>query len=842
MKNSHASLAFIAGWLTLLCSATGATPPLAPTEGREEIDKIIVAVSDNSSASALNIRRLFEVVTYPDVDPELFELLGRPAAVRLVFGENFRIDEENMTESYIATARLAQTYAALYFEDAGTPLVEVQERLRADDRFVYAAISEPWHFSATPNDPFFADPFPFTPENVDFQWGSQTNSLGLPAAWDRNTGWAQVGLLDGGPPITSDPSGNLFYLVSHPDLLQVVAYNLSANFQYGYPAIANPRQLYVSQATPHGTHTMGIIAANSNNGVGVAGVCWHCSIFYGQVVPDGGREPDTYSVSMALTSFANWGAQVVNLSAGINPQFFDDCTVTGYGTGADPTCIAMVISESFGTMFIASGGNNKDSAVDFPARDAKAIGVGGTDVLNATWDEQNWPADAWDYTSGPYVGCPNYPFPSVPPNQCGSNQSAPGLNQLDFAAPARLVVSTIPLGAQYDPINWSNCNDYNFPGPYTLGPAPYYEPRGQIDSYGYCTGTSMSAPFITGIAALVRSVNPLLDSPEVYKALKSGASGNGIYSSDQGWGRPNAGLAVSNALGKVNGVIVINRLTPMFVLRNYTEKDRLYTTRPQAASGALSGNYLTDVYRCVGTTFPCTFAADPGTYIPRPYASAPSAPNPEATSLIGYDNYPTFKPTSEAEPRASFWVFTSDKSPWPSIALKPLYRLSFREPCDWRDHIYTTEQAGINYLTTTDFCPQDAGFQSYHLDGIEGYILNGCPPQYNCDSNLDSTAPQKLYRRYSYSDESYALLLDSQLGVPPFFSYATDPFYNPATGGVIGYVFPNIDSDSDGLPDGMERMYGMNWLSGDSDGDGYSDLIEFPLTTLQLAKRDPLIP
>lgn len=85
-------------------------------------------------------------------------------------------------------------------------------------------------------------------------------------------------------------------------------------------------------------------------------------------------------------------------------------------------------------------------------------------------------------------------------------------------------------------------------------------------------------------------------------------------------------------------------------------------------------------------------------------------------------------------------------------------------------------------------------------------------------------------------------MLAGQVGTAPSIGYNSDPFYDPATLGVLGYVFPNVDSDSDGLPDGMERMYGMNRYSNNSDGDAFLDGQEFPISTLQPNSLDPLIP
>jgi hypothetical protein len=56
---------------------------------------------------------------------------------------------------------------------------------------------------------------------------------------------------------------------------------------------------------------------------------------------------------------------------------------------------------------------------------------------------------------------------------------------------------------------------------------------------------------------------------------------------------------------------------------------------------------------------------------------------------------------------------------------------------------------------------------------------------------------------------------------------------------VLGYAYPSVDSDSDGLVDGMEYLIGTNPLSADSDGDGQGDAIEFP--QVGVSTSDPCV-
>lgn len=56
---------------------------------------------------------------------------------------------------------------------------------------------------------------------------------------------------------------------------------------------------------------------------------------------------------------------------------------------------------------------------------------------------------------------------------------------------------------------------------------------------------------------------------------------------------------------------------------------------------------------------------------------------------------------------------------------------------------------------------------------------------------------------------------------------------------LLGYAYPSVDSDGDGLADGFERVIGTSDASVDSDGDGASDSEEFPMA--EISTSDPCI-
>jgi serine protease len=789
----------------------------------DENGLIIAAIADNGEDSQLNSQRLKSVVRDPQIDPDLYELLGQPVNAEHYFGE--QRPQQAMNEDAIDAISSMAHYVVLIYSST-QELTEITERLRTDSRFGYVDVPKAGRYLAAPNDTFFQKPAsPVTPQWLEnYQWGMQSWSTNLTGAWDYTKGWATLGIMDAGPSVAASTAPgwqHLLYRVNHADLNQIVAYNQSWDYRsFNVASVYPRRQLKNWLATPHGTHVLGIAAANSNNGAGVAGVCWNCSVNYGQTSL-------WFEPPLIMHNFTYSGAQAANLSGYLEYTvgFGVPCSSYAYGPSSHPACPALKLMNAFDVPFVAASGNYLSNTLNFPSSDPLAIAVGGMDSMANVWDERTRTSDPWDVMSGPWAGCTDYVAAGLggpPPEECGHNSGA----GIDFIAPARKIVSTLPYGAEYSEVHPQHdvCNDASFSGP--------------LDGYGFCTGTSMAAPMVTAMIGLARSANPLLSKPTVVTQMASSASSGGVYSNATGWGTPNA-QAVDEAIrGTVGCAPVKVRATPMFLLSNISDRDRLYTTRPQLASGALSGQYLTDPLdsNCwdIGSCSPTTETT------PRPYTAGIIG---ESATVTGYGEFPGYKSWPGYVPQAAFWVLTSDKTAIPTsdgMSIKPLYRMSFVAQCDWRDHFYTTEQSEINLLSTTDYCPATTGKQSFHFDAIEGYIFKTCPEGFYCNNTRDYSDLQALYRRWSATDQKSALILESQLSLPQFATYTTDHFSNnPSSTGFLGYVILNIDSDGDALPDGFERLLGLNWMSTDTDGDGMSDLVEYPLAGIQAAGRDP---
>ncbi len=651
-------------------------------------------------------------------------------------------------------------------------------RLGLDQRLGFVGQADGSIWSATrPRDPLYSSPdgLPQPRQQEYFQ------QLGFESAWDHTKGHAIVGVADTGVE------------VGHEDLAGNLRLHHSWNFEEGHP---NPSE--TGRARGHGTHVAGILAADTDNALGVAGSCWNCSLLMS-------RAPGTGERVGAFTWMAGNGAQIVNLSgaetaAGVLDADFPPgvpCATTPHFQ-QHVFCPLLELLEAREIAFTVSSGNER-RRIDFPANEPSTIAVGGIERSGELWDDFDRPGCILDPPAGA-SGWGDF-------FQCGSNFGP----EQDFAAPAKQVLSTFFTGFPYAPA--AGCSDDpNHPN--TLDPEGNFRALG----YDWCTGTSMSAPFVAGVFGLVRSVNPLLSVADAKRAIAETTSRQGSRDEAFGFGPPDAAAAVERTLGTSGGVQMSNRLTPMFSLFAPAASDYLYTSKPQVASAAVAG----------------TLHQSPTSSTILPYGSASvGAP------VAGVAAFPVEPSLPSPVPTSSFWVFTSDVNPFDSVApLVPLYRLSFADDCSSRDHVYATSKADVDLFTGADGrlpdqCPEQPGDQGYRLDAIEGYVFSHCPPGFTCDDPQDPGQPQCIHRRSRAGEGGHALVMERELGQPPYESYT-----GVVGGSCIGYVFPNSDSDGDQLIDGFELLLGTLPGGTDSDCDGAVDGSEVPIAGLPVS--DPL--
>lgn len=212
----------------------------------------------------------------------------------------------------------------------------------------------------------------------------------------------------------------------------------------------------MAEESTHGTHVSGIIAAERNNDYGIDGIADAAKIMTIRTVPDG----DEYDkdVALAIIYAVDNGAKVINMSFGksLSPQKNLVDFAFDYAAKKDVLLIH------------AAGNDNKniDSVEVFPNTDLSSISknkiANNVITVGASSD------------------------PRIDNGKMVAVFSNYGKKNVDVFAPGVKIYSTLPHN----------------------------------DSFGFLDGTSMAAPVVAGIAALIRSYYPTLTALEVKSIIE----------------------------------------------------------------------------------------------------------------------------------------------------------------------------------------------------------------------------------------------------------------------------------------------------------------------------------
>jgi subtilisin family serine protease len=241
----------------------------------------------------------------------------------------------------------------------------------------------------------------------------------------------------------------------------------------------------------HGTHVAGIAAAITGNGRGVAGTAPRAKILPVRVLDKNGDGEDT-AINAGIRWAAKHGAKVINLSLGGVPL------VDNLSGNGDATESAVAYAFRKGAVVVASAGNESIPLCEYPAAAKYAVCVAATDRNGLPSFYSNFPVD---------------------PDGTVAVRAPGGAGDPLFCESDRDIWSTM----------WPRSADDHC--------------GGTIRGYDTLAGTSMAAPFVSGVAALLAGKGRR--AGQILECLKTKSSNNGFYDPVNGYGIVNANAAVA---------------------------------------------------------------------------------------------------------------------------------------------------------------------------------------------------------------------------------------------------------------------------------------------------------
>ena len=316
--------------------------------------------------------------------------------------------------------------------------------------------------------------------------------------------------------------------------------DFAGNIAEQYDAINDDNKVGAGE---HGTHVAGIISATANNAKGIAGVSYNAKILPVQVLDEKG-EGDSESVLKAFRYVLDKqpSVKVINMSFGgsmsydsiVGDDELADCIDEAYGKGILTVC---------------SAGNDVGNRVN--------VGTSYRPKY-VTFDGAyyNYPSD-WAENALGVIALAEGTAGGDPKRVSYSNYNMAGQKTKDISAPGDEIYST-----------------------YSSGNA----------SYRNMSGTSMAAPVVTGVAALVYAASPDSNAAEVADVICQNA--NKINASAAAYDA--SGFSLEYGYGEVDAEAAVRTATSAHlrgdadVLKGATTKFEIVNLSSAQASGSWS--------------------------------------------------------------------------------------------------------------------------------------------------------------------------------------------------------------------------------------------------------------
>ena len=275
----------------------------------------------------------------------------------------------------------------------------------------------------------------------------------------------------------------------------------------------------------HGNHVAGIIGAKKDNQVGIAGVATDVKLYGYSYKAEPNSEWSLMNYKLAFSTLIANHAKVINFSVGFSNLGMIYAATYDNGDNGDSAreeinSQASAMSEYFNKMLmagydfliVAAAGNDNDKQVVKCDVSENSFGYRrktNTDTANAEPNPTGIDAK--------YASVINAITPDMNANvydhiivvgSCGSeNQFKYSAfsnigNRIDVVAPGENILSTVP---------------------HNMFPTTYSDPE-ILECYNILSGTSMAAPHVTGIAALMYQVKPSISARRVKSIICSSES------------------------------------------------------------------------------------------------------------------------------------------------------------------------------------------------------------------------------------------------------------------------------------------------------------------------------